>query len=219
MFYGMSCGRRKRNVRRLLHILLRACECARVWFVRKIHTEAGKQEIFHKRERQKKGKKCRYGWKKHGKRHPQNAKDSGWKIGMTEKKHGRSLHKTGRKKTLRKPPNTGIVEEFPSKESSRTENPFRKMWIFLPESSEKSGKIMDTERKISHTVRKKLENDSKGEEKMPGNGKRKPKKQAFPSKRIQEKHWKNGNGMKKFLSTGQKNIPMKRKNLENGWSG
>ena len=138
---------------------------------------------------------------------------------MTDKIHGRSLHKTGRKKTLRKPPNTGIVEEFPSKESSRTENPFRKMWIFLPESSEKSGKIMDTERKISHTVRKKLENDSKGEGKMPGNGKRKPKKQAFPSKRIQEKHWKNGNGMKKFLSTGQKNIPMKRKNLENGWSG
>ena len=90
------------------------------------------------------------------------------------------------KRMLREPQNAGIADKFP------------------PESSEKSGKIMDTERKISHTVRKKLENDSKGEEKMPGNGKRKPKKQAFPSKRIQEKHWKNGNGMKKFLSTGQK---------------
>ena len=206
MFYGMSCGRRKRNVRRLLHILLRACECARVWFVRKIHTEAGKQEIFHKRERQKKGKKCRYGWKKHGRRHPQNAKDSGWKIGMTEKKHGRSLHKTGRKKcsgnrkipewlikngkwhpqnakdsgwkigmtgkkhggrlhktgkkTLREPQNAGIVEKFLSGESSRRENPFREMWIFPPESPEKSGKIMDMERKISHTARKKAWNKS-----------------------------------------------------------
>ena len=77
------------------------------------------------------------------------------KIGMTGKKHGKSLHKTGRKKTLRKPPNTGIVEEFPSKESSRTENPFREMWIFPPESPEKSGKIMDTERKIFHTAREK----------------------------------------------------------------
>ena len=56
MFYGMFCGRRKGNFRRILHILLRACECARVGFVRKIHTEAGKQEIFHKRERQKRGK-------------------------------------------------------------------------------------------------------------------------------------------------------------------
>ena len=73
-------------------------------------------------------------------------------------------------KMLREPKNTGMADKFP------------------PESPEKSGKIMDTERKISHTVRKKLENDSKGEEKMPGNGKRKPKKQAFPSKRIQEKH-------------------------------
>ena len=38
---------------------------------------------------------------------------------------------------------------------------------------------MDTEKKISHTVRKKLENDSKGKGKMPGNGKRKPKKTGF----------------------------------------
>ena len=56
-------------------------------------------------------------------------------------------------------------------------------------------------------------------EKCPETGSGSRKKQAFPSKRIQEKHWKHGNGMKKFLSTGQKNIPMKRKNLENGWSG
>jgi hypothetical protein len=56
MFYGMSCGRRKRKPERVLNILLRACECARVWSVQKVRTEAGKQEIFHKRERQKKGK-------------------------------------------------------------------------------------------------------------------------------------------------------------------
>ena len=46
------------------------------------------------------------------------------KIGMTEKKHGRSLHKTGRKKCSGNRKNTGIVEEFPSKESSRTEQTF-----------------------------------------------------------------------------------------------
>ena len=74
------------------------------------------------------------------------------------------------KRMLREPQNAGIADKFP------------------PESPEKSGKIMDTEKKNSHPVRKKLENDSKGEGKMPGNGKRKPKKQAFPSKRIQEKH-------------------------------
>ena len=72
--------------------------------------------------------------------------------------------------TLWEPQNAGIADKFP------------------PESPEKSGKIMDTEKKISHTVRKKLENDSKGERKMPENRKRKPKKQTFPSKRIQEKH-------------------------------
>ena len=49
------------------------------------------------------------------------------KIGMTGEKHGKSLHKTDRKKMLREPKNTGFVEKFPSKESSRTENPFRKM--------------------------------------------------------------------------------------------
>ena len=65
------------------------------------------------------------------------------------------------KRMLREPQNAGIADKFP------------------PESSEKSGKIMDTERKISHTARKKLENDSKGEGKMPGNGKRKPKKTGF----------------------------------------
>ena len=50
---------------------------------------------------------------------------------------------------------------------------------FPPESPEKSGKIMDMERKISYTAREKLENDSKGEGKIPENGKRKPKKTGF----------------------------------------
>ena len=65
------------------------------------------------------------------------------------------------KRMLREPQNAGIADKF------------------SPESPEKSGKIMDTERKISHTARKKLENDSKGEEKMPGNGKRRPKIAGF----------------------------------------
>ena len=56
---------------------------------------------------------------------------------MTEKKHGGRLHKTDRKKMLQKPKNTGMADKFP------------------PESPEKSGKIMDMERKISHTARKK----------------------------------------------------------------
>ena len=59
------------------------------------------------------------------------------------------------KRMLREPQNTGIVEKFLSEESSQTENPFREMWIFSPESPKKSGKIMDTERKISHTAREK----------------------------------------------------------------
>ena len=42
--------------------------------------------------------------------------------------------------------------------------------------------------KFSTLHGKKLENDSKGERKMSENRKRKPKKQTFPSKRIQEKH-------------------------------
>ena len=64
-------------------------------------------------------------------------------------------------KMLREPKNTGMADKFP------------------PESPEKSGKIMDTERKISTLHEKKLENDSKGKGKMPGNGKRKPKKTGF----------------------------------------
>ena len=58
-------------------------------------------------------------------------------------------------KTLQEPKNTGIVEKFLSGESRQTENPFREIWILPPESPEKSGKIMDMERKISHTARKK----------------------------------------------------------------
>ena len=42
MFYGRFCGRRKRILRQVLNILLRACRCARVWFVRK---RAGKVKI------------------------------------------------------------------------------------------------------------------------------------------------------------------------------
>ena len=33
------------------------------------------------------------------------------KIGMTEKKHGKSLHKTDRKKMLREPKNTGMADK------------------------------------------------------------------------------------------------------------
>ena len=135
MFYGMSCGRRKRKPERLLNILLRACECARVGSMQKVRTKTGKQEVFHKRERQKKGKKCRYGWKKHGrslhktgrKKCSGNRKIPEWlikkqqaasvkrkrfrrKIGMTEEKHGKSLHKTD-KKMLRKPKNTGMTNK------------------------------------------------------------------------------------------------------------
>ena len=106
----MSCGRRKRNVRSLLHILLRSCECARVWSVQKVRTEAGKQEIFHKRERQKKGEKCRYGWKKHDRRHPQNAKDSG-----KNRDDGKEIRQTPtqdrQKKMLREPKNTGMADK------------------------------------------------------------------------------------------------------------
>ena len=35
MFYGRFCGRRKRMLNQVLNILLRACGCARVWFVQK----------------------------------------------------------------------------------------------------------------------------------------------------------------------------------------
>ena len=80
------------------------------------------------------------------------------------------------KRMLREPQNAGIADKFP------------------PESPEKSGKIMDTEKKISHTVRKKLENDSKGKGKMPGNGKRKPKKTGFSfeknsGKALKKREW------------------------------
>ena len=56
MFYGIFFRRRKREPERLLNILLRACECERVGSMQEIRTEAGKQEIFHKRERQKREK-------------------------------------------------------------------------------------------------------------------------------------------------------------------
>ena len=142
------------------------------------------------------------------------------KIGMTGKKHGKSLHKTGRKKTLRKPPNTGIVEEFPSKESSRTENPFREMWIFPPESPEKSGKIMDTERKIFHTAREKAR---KWFERWGKNARKREaeaeKNRLFLRKEFRKSTENTGMGWKNFSALDKKNIPMKRKNLENGWSG
>ena len=110
MFYGMSCGRRKRKPERLLNILLRACECARVGSMQKVRTKTGKQEVFHKRERQKKGKKCRYGWKKHDRRHPQNAKDSG-----KNRDDGKEIRQTPtqdrQKKMLREPKNTGMANK------------------------------------------------------------------------------------------------------------
>ena len=36
MFYGRFCGIRERKPGGVLNILLRACRCARVWFVRKM---------------------------------------------------------------------------------------------------------------------------------------------------------------------------------------
>ena len=102
------------------------------------------------------------------------------------------------KRMLRNPQNAGIADKFP------------------PESPEKSGKIMDTEKKISHTVRKKLENDSKGKGKMPGNGKRKPKKTGFSFEKNSGKALKKREWDEKISQHWTKNIPMKRKNLENG---
>ena len=112
--------------------------------MQKVRTEAGKQEIFHKRERQKKGKSAGMAGKNTAnsihktQKIPEKNRDDGEKtrqepaqdrqkkmlrepkntgmtnkkqqaasvkrkrfrikIGMTGKKHGRRLHKTGRKK-------------------------------------------------------------------------------------------------------------------------
>ena len=110
MFYGMSCGRRKRNVRRLLHILLRACECARVWSVQKVRTEAGKQEIFHKRERQKKRKSAGMAEKT---RQAASAKCERFRIKNRDdgKKTRRAPAQDWQKKMLREPKNTGMTNK------------------------------------------------------------------------------------------------------------
>ena len=51
---------------------------------------------------------------------------------------------------------------------------------------------------------KKLENNSKGEEKIPENGKRKPKIVGISLEKIQEKHKKYGNEMKKTAGSTHK---------------
>ena len=106
----MSCGRRKGKPERVLNILLRACECVRVGSMQKVRTKTGKQEVFHKRERQKKGKKYRYGWKKHGRRHPQNVKDFRWKSGWRGKNTARACTRPA-EKMLREPKNTGMTNK------------------------------------------------------------------------------------------------------------
>ena len=102
MFYGMFCGRRKREPERLLNILLRACECARVGSMQKVRTKAGKQEVFHKRERQKR-EKVPVWLEKTWQAASVKCERFQMKIGMTGKKHGWSLHKTGRKKRFGNP--------------------------------------------------------------------------------------------------------------------
>ena len=99
----MFCGRRKRKPERVLNILLRACECARVGSMQKVRTKAGKQEIFHKRERQKKGGKVPVWLEKTRQAASVKCERFQMKIGMTGKKHGRRLYKTGRKKRFGNP--------------------------------------------------------------------------------------------------------------------
>ena len=70
---------------------------------------------------------------------------------------------------------------------------------------------MDTERKISTLHEKKLENDSKGEGKMPGNGKRKPKKTGFSFEKNSGKVLKTREWDEKISQHWTKNIPMKQK--------
>ena len=127
MLYGIFFGKRKRETERVLNILLRACECARAWSVQKVRTEAGKQEIFHKRERQKRekstgmaGKNMAGACTKQAEKTLRKPKIPVWlektrqaasvkcerfqmKIGITGEKHGRHLHKSDRKKRFGNP--------------------------------------------------------------------------------------------------------------------
>ena len=82
----------------------------------------------------------------------------------------------------------GLLKNSPPKKAAGGKIHSGKCEFSLRKVLKKVEKLWIRREKFPTRHGKKLENDSKGEEKMPGNGKRKPKKQAFPSKRIQEKH-------------------------------
>ena len=75
------------------------------------------------------------------------------------------------------------------------------------------------EKNFPHGTGKNLKMIRKVREKCPRTGSGSRKKQAFPSKKFRKSTENTGMGWKNFSALGKKNIPMKRKNLENGWSG
>ena len=175
MFYGRFCGIRKRKPGGVLNILLRACRCARVWFVRK---RSGTVKIPA-------------GW-------------SGkylWKDGI--------LYRMTRKKSENTP--RGREKMF-----VRTENSFRKMWIFPLKSPGKNTKMMKTGRKISFPAREKTWKLSRWQGKTClklGNGKR--KKRIFLLKKFRRSikntgmRWKisqfrSGKGKKNYSDEAKK---------------
>ena len=98
---------------------------------------------------------------------------------MTGEKHGKSLHKTDRKKCFRnrKIPKW-LRSSSPEKAAGRNKHS-EKCGFSLRKVLKKVEKLWIRREKFSTLHGKKLENDSKGEGKMPGNGKRKPKKTGF----------------------------------------
>ena len=117
---------------------------------------------------------------------------------MTGKKDGRRLHKTGRKECFGNPK----MPEWLINSLRKVLRKVEKLWIRREKFPTRHGK--------------KLENDSKGKGKMPGNGKRKPKKTGFSFEKNSGKALKKREWDEKISQHWTKNIPMKRKNLENG---
>ena len=180
MFYGRFSGIREREPGGVLNILLRACRCARVWFVRKrsgtVKIPAGwsgkylwKDGILYRMTRKKsgntprgrekwiirKGNSC---WKKRIfllKKFRRSAKNI---------ETGRKISQFPHEKNLK---NIRIVrKDMPENPMTET----KKKQIFLLKKFRESKKIMETDRKFSQLHIKRQEKLSRRSEKISENG-------------------------------------------------
>ncbi|MEJ8741826.1 hypothetical protein, partial [Phocaeicola sp. HCN-6420] len=91
------------------------------------------------------------------------------KIGMTGEKHGKNLHKTDRKECSGNPKIPELLRNSSPRKAARRKIHSEKCGFSLRKVLRKVEKLWIRREKFPTLHGKKLENDSKGEGKMPGN--------------------------------------------------